>query len=334
MENRDFVKKICVELNLGAPKSVKSVSGGYMHKMYRLKTSEGVYAVKILNSEIIKRPDVFDNYAIAEALEQKLSDYDIPIVPALEFNNKKMQCVDGRYFYVFDWVNGKSLKEHKIKKEHCALMGAILARIHKIEIRTDVAVKDEILIDWDNYIREVKKNCPEIEPILSKNRALLYSCIQKGNEAIKSIPRISCISNGDMDCKNVLWHKGKPLLIDLESLKYGNPYTELFQLALCWSGYESCRLNFDLLDSFIGAYITKFGRFNANWADLYFSNIGSLEWLEYNIKRALMIECVDENERKLGIEQVKETMTHVIYYEEIKDSLISHLEKVFGNYTG
>ena len=329
MENRDFVKKICVELNLGIPKNIKSVSGGYMHKMYRLKTDKGIFAVKILNSEIMKRPDVFDNYAMAEALEQKLSDHNIPIVPALKLNNQKMQCVDGRYFYVFDWVNGKSLNERKIKKEHCALMGTILAKIHKIEIRTDVTIKDEVLIDWDNYISEAKKNCPEIEPLLSQNRAILYNCLQKGNEAMKNLPRISCISNGDMDGKNVLWHKGKPLLIDLESLNYGNPYTELFQLALCWSGYESCRLNFDLLDSFIGAYRTEFGRFDANWVDLYFSNIGRLEWLEYNIKRVLMIECADENERRLGIEQVRETMAHVIYYEEIKDSLISHLENVF-----
>ncbi|MCH5316654.1 MAG: phosphotransferase [Eubacterium sp.] len=331
MEDRDFVKKICVELNLGAPKGVKSVSGGYMHKMYRLKTDSGVYAVKILNSEIMKRPDVFDNYAIAEVLEQKLSDHNIPIVPALKLNNQKMQCVDGRHFYVFDWVKGKSLKEHKIKKEHCALMGTILAKIHKIEIRTDATIKDDILIDWDNYISKAKKTCPEIEPLLSKNRAILYNCLQKGNEAMKNLPRISCISNGDMDGKNVLWHKGRPLLIDLESLNYGNPYTELFQLALCWSGYESCRINFDLLDSFISAYITEFGRFDADWTDLYFSNVGRLEWLEYNIKRALMIECADENERKLGIEQVKETMAHIVYYEEINDRLITHLEKVFVN---
>ena len=332
MENREFVKKICNELNLGILKSVKSVSGGYMHKMYRLKTDMGVYAVKILNSEIMKRPDVFDNYAIAEALEQKLSDYDIPIVPAREFNNKKMQCVDGRYFYIFNWVNGKSLKERKIKKEHCALMGEILAKIHKIEIKTGFDIKEEVLIDWDNYISKAKKTCSEIYPLLYQNRALLYSSMQNGNEAMNHIPRISCISNGDMDGKNVLWHKEKPLLIDLESLKYGNPYTELFQLALCWSGYESCRLNFDLLDSFIGAYITEFGRFNVDWTDLYFSNVGRLEWLEYNIKRTLMIECADEKERKLGIEQVKETMAHVVYYEEIKGSLISHLEKAFGNY--
>ena len=334
MENREYVKKICDELNLGIAKSIKSVSGGYMHKMFRLKTDRGVYAVKILNSEIMKRPDVFNNYAIAEALEQKLTDYDIPIVPALKLNDKKMQCVDGRYFYVFNWVNGKSLKEHRIKRSHCAIVGAILARIHKIEIETDVTVKKEVLIDWDNYISVANKICPEIEPLLSKNRALLYNCVQRGNEAIKNLPQISCISNGDMDGKNVLWHKGKPLLIDLESLNYGDPYTELFQLALCWSGYESCRLNFDLLDSFISAYITESGRFDANWTDLYYSNIGRLEWLEYNIKRALMIECADENERKLGIDQVKETMEHILYYEEIKDNLISHLEKVFGKSQG
>ena len=32
------------------------VKGGLLHKMYRVTTSKGVYAVKVLNCEIMKRP--------------------------------------------------------------------------------------------------------------------------------------------------------------------------------------------------------------------------------------------------------------------------------------
>ena len=79
-----FFKEICDKLRLGMLKSkAKRVSGGYMHKMYRIKTSSGDYAVKLLNPVIMQRLDVFDNYKLAEELENKLQAADISIVTAL-----------------------------------------------------------------------------------------------------------------------------------------------------------------------------------------------------------------------------------------------------------
>ncbi|MDE6111549.1 MAG: hypothetical protein K2F65_06515, partial [Eubacterium sp.] len=87
--------------------------------MYRIETNIGDYAVKLLNPVIMQRADVMKNYALAESLEAKLQSANIPVVPALEFNGKKMQCIDNQYFYVFDWISGKSLNQNKIKREHC-----------------------------------------------------------------------------------------------------------------------------------------------------------------------------------------------------------------------
>jgi hypothetical protein len=61
---------------------------------------------------------------------------------------------------------------------------------------------------------------------------------------------------------------------------------------------------------------------------LYGTGFGLLEWLEYNVKRSLMIECENEEERSLGIEQVKQSMHSLIYYNSIKDELLKHLETV------
>ena len=92
-------------LGLGELKApAERVYGGLMHSMYRMVTDKGRYAVKLLNPEIMKRPDVFENYRIAEGLENKLQEAGIPIVPALEFTGSKMQCINGQYFYIFNWV--------------------------------------------------------------------------------------------------------------------------------------------------------------------------------------------------------------------------------------
>ena len=45
---------------------IKPVSGGFMHRMYRVTTDCGTYAVKHLNPEIMGRSGVFDNYSEKE----------------------------------------------------------------------------------------------------------------------------------------------------------------------------------------------------------------------------------------------------------------------------
>lgn len=329
MEDLKIFDPICKMLNLGKIQGkVKSVSGGYMHKMYYMRTQKGEYAVKLLNPVIMKRPDVFDNYKMAEELELKLEKAEIPIVAALIFNGTKMQCIDNQYFYIFNWINGKSLKNNKIKKEHCEVIGKILAQIHKLDcIRADDEIK-EINIDWDFYITKASQQKSKITKILMNNRDMLYKYQNQGNAALKKLPKIKTVCNGDMDSKNVLWVDGEPQIIDLECLNYSNPYVELFQLALCWCGYESCSLKYDLLDSFVRAYRNEYGRFEIDWDAVFYSNMGRLEWLEYNIKRALFMECNDKKEQRLGINQVKETMEHILYYDKIHDDLIERLNLI------
>ena len=53
-----------------------------------------------------------------------------------------------------------------------------------------------------------------------------------------------------------------------------------------------------------------------------YANNGRLEWLEYNIKRSLMLETDSEEEQQLGINEVKETVAHVVYYKLIKEELL------------
>lgn len=118
---------------------------------------------------------------------------------------------------------------------------------------------------------------------------------------------------------------GKPRIIDLECLDYGNPYMEMFQLALSWSGDTLCRIDYGLLQTFLNAYRQEYGAFRTEWSALYGIGFSWLEWLAYNIKRALGLECVNEEERQLGIRQVHETIPRIAYYAAIKKELLDHL---------
>ena len=85
---------------------ITPVSGGLMHKMYKVQTDKGTYAVKCLNPEIMKRPEAFENYTKAEALEDILEENDIPIVPALSFDEKKDICDELNKIVVRGKCNG------------------------------------------------------------------------------------------------------------------------------------------------------------------------------------------------------------------------------------
>lgn len=326
MDNNTIFGDIACDLNLGvliAP--TKQVLGGYMHKMYCLETSIGKYAVKLLNPSIMKRPDVFANYHKADRLEKILQANRIPIVPALEFNNQKMQCLHNQYYYIFSWIEGKTLPWAEIKENHCKAIGEILANIHKIEQSGEQLDVEEMNIDWDDYINLANGKCPEMSDMLNKHRDLLYLAQNEYNRSIKNMPSVTCICNGDMDCKNVLWVDERPFVIDLECLDYGNPFWDMFRLALSWSGDVLCDINFELLKAFLVSYHHAYGEMKIDWNVLYGSGFEWLTWLEYNIKRALMIECTDEDEQQMGIVQARNTMDRIIYYQSIKEKLLDFL---------
>lgn len=321
----DIFNKICRELSLGEITSPpKQLTGGFMHKMYSLFTTSGKFAVKLLNPYVMKRDTVFENYRTAEELEAKLEQNNIPILPALVFNGRKMQEIDGQYFYLFDFYEGRALKSREIRVGHCKVIGGLLAKIHAIDKKTAPYERSEIHIDWDFYIDKLAFENQELYDLLNSHRALLYETQEKGNEAIKKIPDIVAICHNDMDSKNVLWNGSDYRIIDLECLTFASPFVELYEMALCWSGYEHCNIDFEKFNALIRSYALSFGELPNDWKTVYYSSYGRLEWLEYNVKRALGIDC-SADEKKMGISEVKDTMAHIIYYHNVKDDILGNL---------
>lgn len=163
---------------------------------------------------------------------------------------------------------------------------------------------------------------------------LLYDSMNNGNEAIHKLPNVLAICHNDMDSKNVMWLKQEFKLIDLECLNYNNPYSELFELALCWSGYETCNIDFELFKAFFKAYFenTSLDK-NIDWKTMYYSNYGRLEWLEFNIKRSLLIDCDTKEEQEIGINEVKETLEHVVYYDKMKNKILDCINNLINDET-
>lgn len=323
----DFFNIVSGQVHLGKmlEKPVK-VTGGFMHRMFKLVTENGKYVIKLLNPNIMKRSDAMGNYKIADDIEEILKQNNIPAVYALEFNGRKMQELNGQYYYIFDWYDGKSLKDNEIEMFHCEQMGELLAKIHNIDLKKEAFERREIQIDWQKYVHLAKETHSPIYNIIKNNVDIFNESMNKGNAALKKMPPIKAICHNDMDSKNVLWLGNEFKLIDLECLSYSNPYLELFELALCWSGYESCSIDFKLFNAFFRSYFHNTNLdTDIDWEIMYYSNYGRLEWLEYNIKRALMLECDTIEEQQLGISEVRETVNHIIYYDKFKKDILNNI---------
>ena len=133
------------------------LSGGLMHKMYKLETDQGIYALKLLNPFIMQREDAMENYREAERLESILEQKKIPILPALSVYGSKMQEMEGFYFYLFPYYRGTVLKNSEVTEEHCRKIGKILARIHSIDKKNGDGILPKMSIDWKFYLDRLKE---------------------------------------------------------------------------------------------------------------------------------------------------------------------------------
>ena len=234
-----------------------------------------------------------------------------------------MQEIDGEYFYLFDYYDGKPLRADAVTESHCWKMGRALAAIHDTDRKIGDQDHKQMSVDWDFYLSAMEKADTRLYEMLRSCYAILVESQEKGNAARKKLPKILTVCHNDMDCKNVLWNGEDYRIIDLECLSYNNPTMELFESALCWSGYEECRIDFRLFQTFLRGYASAGGALPEDWETLYDCNNGRLEWLEYNLKRVLGIDCGDD-EKQMGIGQVEETIRHIVYYAKMREQILEH----------
>lgn len=317
---------ICRALSLGDPTvPPQRLSGGYTHRMFALTTTQGRYAVKLLNPEIMRRPDARDNYARAEAFEALLEEKGLPILPALTIDGRRLHCVDGQYLYVFDYFDGHALRDTEITVAHCAAMGDVLARIHAVARRELPGVADAPdPIDWPALTGALLA----CESTHAEGRAMqealpmLERVTRAAQEAARRLPRREALCHNDMDAKNVLWRGDTFRIIDLECLGFADPAQEMLDLAVSWAGWPPQEGPFK---AFVRAYKQAGGDVPAEAALLYDSRRNHIDWLAYNARRALFD---DPQERRTGREQIVETLEKITSDQHHRGMILRWMEEV------
>lgn len=314
------INKITEILGFGeALKEPEEVKGGLLHKMYCVSAEKGLFAVKVLNREIMKRPEALKNMMQSEKIAAAFGG-SLPVVAALAVQEKQLHEIDGVYYMVFPWVEGKSVFPPDINEQHCEVIGDILGRMHWLDIKVDgVEAEEEAepIYEWERYLQMAKER--EEKPWVAQyERSLpdIYAWNQAACDAQKALRENRVISHRDLDPKNVLWNGLQPLLIDWEAAGYVNPYQEFLEVVNYWAdnGKGSlCKTYFDII---VKAYKRHVSLAGVDWNQVLAGGCGGmLGWLEYNVKRALGLEASDAEEVRLGEKQIKGTIRELYAYQ-------------------
>lgn len=233
--------KICEKFNLGNVFNIEKLTGGLMHKIYKVETEFGIYAIKILNPEVMKRPTAFNNFVVSEKISNFAKDNKIPVSSAKIYNGNFIIEFEGNYYMIFDFVDGKILNDDEIEILHCEKIGKILGQIHNLDyhkLELDETIKKDIYsIDWQKLYQLAKENNISYLYLLEENiykyDSLFINSLKNFNDSNDTIT----ICHKDMDPKNVMWKNNNPIIIDWEFAGLSNPHRELVEDALCWSGF-------------------------------------------------------------------------------------------------
>ncbi len=333
MEYNLQFNKLCNTLDLGDLVSAPlELSGGLMNRMFMLETSKSKYAVKAINPTIMLRADAMQNYINSEKVATVVSN-NIKAMSALHFNNKAVQTIDGQHYLIFNWCNGTHLFGDDISIEHCEKMGKILANIHMTDFSssglTNLVSSNEINYDWNFYLNKgIESNAVWCD-LLQKNIENLYKYNKSAENATVTLSSDMVISHADLEPKNTMWINDEPYIIDWEAAGFVCRYHDILETALYWSRDIKGNLVKDKFITFIKSYKSVCSDLDNNWEyALNMGYSGMLGWLEYSLKRSLWLECSDEDENRMGTDQVFGTIDNINKYTSEKDEIISWLNEV------
>lgn len=316
-ENNRFFNSLCKFAQIGElTASPERVSGGLLHEMFKMETSQGWYAIKVLNPKIMKRKDALQNFIHSEEIAY-LASKQIPALPAMRVNGGSVQHSDEQYYLIFDWVQGTSLRQNDITTRHSHEVGRMLGKIHHLNLAKhlegqNVHLEAVSLLDWEGYLTIGTEKSADWVPTLLSLKDKLIELNKAAFQASSTLSSSKVISHRDLDSKNILWDSNGPIIIDWESAGYIHPMLDLVETVVYWSQDEQGNVDKARFNAFLDGYGQIYPQLRVDWkAVLSLSFWSKLKWLEYNLKRSIGIDSMDNDDQLAGMEQVRTTLNEL-----------------------
>ena len=318
----DIIKNLITRLNLGViVENPLRVYGGLLNRLYKVKTTSGIYAIKHLNPNLIAKDNAKDNIILTEKIANTAKEKGVNCIPAIAFNNESLQEINNNYFLIFEWFNGITISNTMITIEHVKKVASMLSQIHNInfgELKNLCNKPNKLFeVNWNYYASRIENT--QIKELLVHNKDKLYEIDRKSTQASKDINNEIVVSHRDLDILNILWNKNEePFAIDWELAGLVNPCEEAIETAWNWSGGHEC-FDINKFNCFLDTYKSCGGNLKDINKAIYSCFKNNSDWLEYNLKRSCGINCSDNEEMEIGEKEALRVIKKVLKFYEIMD---------------
>ena len=327
--NPEHIQHLCSRLDIGSQqRQLCRVYGGFHHKMWRLETDRGTYAIKQLSADTdLSQADSANHYNVTEAVAETFAGHGISAIFALKRNTQYLQVIENIGYLVYPWTNAVALDIGDISEKHACEIARVLAKMHCAnisvpglkDVRFDIHPEDKII----SLVKRAGECNVRKSNVLNEQLPTFLSIVDTQKTAVQILEKHAVISHGDLDHKNVLWSDADtPILIDWESARNLNPTYETLLEALDWSGI-TVKFDYSLFKKIISSYREAGGVIEGSSLQASFDCILGdwVNWLMYNVGRA--IDLADEEQRSIGIAQVDLSLATIARLRDLMPKLVN-----------
>jgi len=307
------------------------VAGGFSHRMWRLRTERGVFAVKELNRNF-DDPGYMPWFERAFAVEMAALEAGVPLPRPLpvaatggclaELPSAGTRPTTVR---VHEWLEGVTVSMDARDPAVAAQVGAILARLHALRLSTPVTIAEMLRAyggeHWRGLAERLEAANVPWAPQLSATLVVIGELEGFVVDA-RTDPAPLIMSHRDAYQNNVIVPAdGRATLVDWDGAGPVNPRHEVATAALNWAGVHLGEPDPAIAKALTAAYRAGGGEFEAPRKADFVEFIGEvLSWLEYNIRRALGERLHDESDRALGDRQARQMLENLPRFQRSLDS--------------
>lgn len=277
-ENSALITAALQGFGLSGPIEAWSVAEGLMNRNWRVRTQEGVWALK----QIL---DVDEQAAHRQhRVTRALADRGLPVpAPRMTPDGKTVvELLGAGTFAVLPWVDGVHREGRDLNEEQCRHLGGLLARIHQglsgagvagvltrapesQVISVTEAAKAKAKIDHYVGMLAARTELDEFDHLvrqrLAERQALLERLVYLRPDDTQPVTPIGWV-HGDFHDLNLLWSPGQPsritAVLDWDRLRVGPLAAEVVRTASLVFGYDRTpelrALDLDRVAAFTAGY--------------------------------------------------------------------------------
>lgn len=302
------VRKGADAFGLGRIEALSRVEGGLSNDMWRVRSSEGDFAVKVMRAHA-EAPEFRGNIEFAFEIELRAFRAGVPCPePRPTPEGRALRRVDGCWLRAHRWYDGTM----SAVGEHIDAAGDLLARVHRVGRETVLPLEDRPM--GQRRWAELAEPPGLPDSASDQLRTAAPALAQLESRTLTCCGELAVLvdSHGDLDPKNTLLSGGRLLAVDWDAAGPRSYAREAVSLALDWSddtaGFRQA----------LGAYVESSGRaipaepwVFGGWVD------GMSAWLAYNAEH--------RSRTALGTREVADACTRLLAVHRSLDEYLTVL---------